>query len=365
MFRTLAITALSLGVLAGCAFDGGGVRGLDGPSQSRRKPIDIRGQVGATLRQFPVAVVIDVDADLATKANPDGSDLLFTGADGETILPFEIERFDPATGALAAWVTVPEIDEFEGDRVFLYYGAADAISQADAFATWGDLFTGVWHLSVDDGAALDSTRRGNHGLSPSSPTTPQSTDGVAGGALEFSAVRADMVTVTEPNDDSLDFGSDSYSLSLWVEVDQSVGPRDTPWSKGANNPSEDGYSVQLGSDEWTASVSSQGTLHSATFGDESEFLGEWTHLAMVVDRDARRLRSYTNGEMLDEVDIGFMGPIENTLDATLGGPPSLFNGRVDEIRVYGAALSDEWIRGEYDNLSAPSVFARVGVEERR
>lgn len=364
MIRTLAIGLVSVGLAAGCVFDQGGVGLDDSLTQSRRKQIDVRVELASGLQDFPVAVVLDVDADLASKANPDGSDLLFTGADGRTVLPFEIESFDSETGSLAAWVTVPEIDAFGGATMFVYYGAANAISQADAADTWGDVFAGVWHLSVEDGAIIDSSQNANHGFAPGASLQPAAAPGVAGAALDFSAVRSHTVTVAEPSNDSLDFGSASYSLSLWVNVEQSVGATDTPWSKGATDTSVPGYNVELGQGDWTANISSLGTLHSASFGDESALLGAWTHLAFVVDRDARTLRTFTNGTESDLVDIGFMGPIENALDATLGGPTALFNGRVDEIRVYGAALSADWIFGEYQNLSDPQSFVRLGVEER-
>jgi len=62
-----------------------------------RKAITIdSSKVSATLSNFPVLVSIASDSDLASKAQSDANDILFTLSDGTTKLAHEIEDFNSA-----------------------------------------------------------------------------------------------------------------------------------------------------------------------------------------------------------------------------------------------------------------------------
>src|SRR3990167_9155351 len=58
---------------------------------------------------FPVLVNLTSDASLATNAQADGDDILFTSSGGATQLSHEIEKYGSSTGALVAWVKVPSL----------------------------------------------------------------------------------------------------------------------------------------------------------------------------------------------------------------------------------------------------------------
>src|SRR3989339_2280431 len=58
---------------------------------------------------FPVLVNLTSDASLATNAQADGDDILFTSSGGATQLKHEIEKYTRATGLLIAWVKVPSL----------------------------------------------------------------------------------------------------------------------------------------------------------------------------------------------------------------------------------------------------------------
>ena len=59
-------------------------------------------------------------------------------ADGETALPHELEAYDGATGALAAWVRVPTLSDAADTELFLYFGAPDTDARRDPAAVWDD-----------------------------------------------------------------------------------------------------------------------------------------------------------------------------------------------------------------------------------
>ncbi|MBE3123082.1 MAG: DUF2341 domain-containing protein, partial [Thermoplasmata archaeon] len=69
-----------------------------------RKSIVIsHAQIAATLTNFPVLISFSADADLATHAQDDGDDIVFTDYNGNT-LHHEIEKYGNVDGHLVCWV---------------------------------------------------------------------------------------------------------------------------------------------------------------------------------------------------------------------------------------------------------------------
>ena len=104
---------------------------------------------------FPVLISI-TDTDLASKAQDDGDDILFTASNGTTKLPHEIENFHKASGTLVAWVRVPTLYDNENTYIYMYYGNATCSSQQNATGVWDGNFKGVWHLSDATTSLIDN-----------------------------------------------------------------------------------------------------------------------------------------------------------------------------------------------------------------
>ena len=51
----------------------------------------------------------------------DGTDILFTAADGLTKLNHEIETYNAATGQLSAWVQIPTLSAPADTVIYVYY----------------------------------------------------------------------------------------------------------------------------------------------------------------------------------------------------------------------------------------------------
>lgn len=89
---------------------------------------------------LPVLVSLDASRIAYEHAAPDGSDLRFTAADGTTLLPHEIERWD-ASGTSTVWV------RSAGETtMWMSYGDASAPPALPATEVWADQFAAVWHL---------------------------------------------------------------------------------------------------------------------------------------------------------------------------------------------------------------------------
>lgn len=84
----------------------------------------------------PVLVEL-IDSGLATGAQADGGDFVFTASDGVTRLDHHIESWNSSTGALTAWVRLPLLSSATDTSLFLYLGNSGAADQSDPVAVWG------------------------------------------------------------------------------------------------------------------------------------------------------------------------------------------------------------------------------------
>ena len=124
----------------GSFFTVGGVESstwFDQGTWAYRKPVVVDSdQVSIDLFDFALMVQV-TDGRLQAAAQPCACDLVFTGADGTTRLDHVVEAYDPGTGALTAWVSVPVLSGSEDTQLFLYYGNPTAVDQEDPSAVFG------------------------------------------------------------------------------------------------------------------------------------------------------------------------------------------------------------------------------------
>jgi MSHA biogenesis protein MshQ len=322
--------------------------GFDPVAAAHRRPIAVAtGQTG-TLSDFPVGVIVAADAALARGARPDGRDLAFS--DGATPLSFEIESYDGTTGALVAWVRVPSLPMTT--TLYLSYGGA--LDLQDPPGTWPGCL-GVWHLG-DSGSANDSVH--GHTLDPpGGARAPATVTGIAGGARDF-VDAGTLLSIANPPDRSLDMGTRSYSVSMWVNVNTSIGMFDMPMYKGGGDATTPGYDVEIGTSAWRTDIGDGTTANYAMF---TTVRGAWVHLVGVADRSTQTLSAYTDAVLSDSISIATIGSIDSPQPLGFGDVSNPFVGVLDELRIYDHGLTPAWIAAEYRNLTDPS-FAVLGPE---
>ena len=133
-----------------------------------RITFDNSGQ-STDLNNLPVLVRLDGALLNYADARPGGQDVRFIDADGVTVLPHEIERWDPA-GTSILWVRVPRVDAGSAtDFIWMYYGQPAAPDAQSPASVWSPDYVGVWHLG---GALTDSTSYGHHGTNNGSTGMP-------------------------------------------------------------------------------------------------------------------------------------------------------------------------------------------------
>ncbi|HEU4913899.1 MAG TPA: DUF2341 domain-containing protein [Candidatus Saccharimonadales bacterium] len=124
-----------------------------------------------TLQDYPL-LVSRTDPELRAAANggrvakTNGGDIRFTLPNG-TKLDHEIEKYDPATGQLIAWVRIPYLSATTNTELWMQYGNASASNQWNNAGTWGPNYKAVYHLADanpnDTFTTLDTTKWGTFG----------------------------------------------------------------------------------------------------------------------------------------------------------------------------------------------------------
>ena len=209
-----------------------------------RKPITIdhskvSGTASSTLNSFPVLVSV-IDPQLkytgygGLVASSTGADILFTKADGTTLLNYEIESYASTTGQLIAWVNIPILSALTDTAIYEYFGNASASTETSGnkTGTWNSNFTSVYHLNNDPAGSApqmkDSTSNGV-GLTEGSGGTYTTITGQTGNGLYLN----------EPNQyggaylnssSSSGTGTGAFTMSTWLYFPSSFFTTDSGYS---------------------------------------------------------------------------------------------------------------------------------------
>ncbi|MFW9861993.1 MAG: DUF2341 domain-containing protein, partial [Candidatus Thorarchaeota archaeon] len=318
-------------------------------------------KVLSNLNDYPLLLDL-YDRDLRTDVQDDGDDIAFKI--GKTVLDYEIEVFDQTWNSthahLIAWVRVPFLSSAVDTEITMLYGNPDIGKQENPNGVWDNRYAGVWHLSESSGDALDSTSYATQGT----PTggVAQGISGYIGQAYDFNGIDG-TVDFGDPSDGHLDFGTSSFSYSIWVRVDSNTGTWQLPFSKGGATSTDTGYEIETTSDgtsmnSWVSdgSIARVTTLTPITFG-------EWVYLVAVVNRETNRVLLFRDGiETGSGQSLTSFGSLSTTQSLYISRPTYELDGVVDEARIALKPLDPNWIYTEYLNQKDPSSFYSVGEE---
>ncbi len=179
------------------------------------------------------------------------------------------------------------------------------------------------------------------------------------------------------SNDNVDFGDLSYtegasslSWSFWVNPN-SVAATKCLWCKYNNAATERSWAIESGTTNAsairatlpTSTTEADGTTYGETPTGQLS-VGVWTHVAVVYDGNAsgnlNRLKIYINGV---KQNLAFAGTIPATTQATTStanaGESSdgarNFSGTLDEMKIYGGALTEAEVKLDYNRGSAISL----------
>ena len=122
----------------------------------RRIVIEQTEIAGAPLHDFPAFISL-ADPWLKDMAHGghvrdvEGRDIHFVDADGASLLPYEIEIFDGASGKLEAWVRLPIVSETADTVFYMVYGGEFEDGPVVPTGVWDATFVALLRPAVDGG----------------------------------------------------------------------------------------------------------------------------------------------------------------------------------------------------------------------
>ena len=116
-----------------------------------------------------VLISLASDSNLASSAQTNGNDILFTDSSGTSKLNHEIESYVSSTGQLIAWVQVPSVSPTTNTVIYMYYGNSSAGNQQSPTAVWDSNYVAVNHFAGPPLSGHDSTSNANNGTLENSP----------------------------------------------------------------------------------------------------------------------------------------------------------------------------------------------------
>ncbi|HEX7361262.1 MAG TPA: LamG domain-containing protein [Bryobacteraceae bacterium] len=323
---------------------------------------------------FPVLVKA-IDASLATVENgghvrnANGYDLVFaTDPAGANLLAWEVQSYDPTSGAIVAWVNIPTLSHTSDTTIFLCY-ANDSVTTdlSNKAGTWNGDYAGVWHLTGNSAAQLaDSTAAADNGAALG---TISIGSGPISGAIAIAGGSGNGVTIGHAK--TLNLGN-VLTLSAWVNPASLNGRLGIFTTRSGNAPG----SWQLEAGSLDGSVSNALGVAGVNTWDaiapsNSATIGAWTQVvftrnggdasnALYVNGSPSAIRipaaaqAYAFADNLDDKQIG-MGTANQ----------QSWNGLLAEFRLSKVARSADWVAAEYANQSSPSTFYALGAEIAR
>ena len=359
-----------------------------------RKPITIdRSKLSdpscaATLTNFPILYKV-TDLDLRSTANggkvtySTGDDIIFRASDLSG-LDHEIEKYDPITGELIAWVRIPSLNTnvaASDTVIYIYYGNSDvASSTQNVSAVWDSNYVGVWHLDespVNGGSHFDSTSNAHNGTwNDVDGFGNSNATGQIDGANDFDG-SDDYIQTTSTELKT----ADNLTLSAWIKADATSFAHHVIWEGQAGGNgwgAEEEMHLSIG-EYTTVGVNDRLSFFLGNIGDpatNTDVLALATDFTDVTNRNfvavtASNLGTspaaelFLNGASV-ATDTGTTALTTRSLWDTnlrIGRDDSsrYFDGVIDEIRISNIVRTACWIDGQHETLSDPGDIGTPGL----
>jgi hypothetical protein len=211
----------------------------------------------------------------------------------------------------------------------------------------------VAHWTFDTGDNLNDTVGSNHGTA----------FGASGPTYDPSGIVGDQALVldgTEPNDVvvvpyAYGLNSTQFTVTLWAKVAGGSETYRTPiCSRSEDGTQTYGFNLYASNgDTWEFWSGTPDALAWQGIGSAPVVEDEWAYLVMTYDATTQLKQLYVNGELDGEQTVPLpVNPLPNALQiggngnsATTTG--AIFNGSIDDVKVYGYVLGAYDIAEEY------------------
>jgi len=271
--------------------------------------------------------------------NVNGYDILFTSANGTSILSHQIETYDPTTGQIDIWVRFPTLSATSDTEFYMYYGKSGVSTDPSSPNVWDSNYKMVLHMNGDtDDAAGEGTDATDSGTSDAA--------GQIGRARNYGENEGDLIQVPDPGSSPLDI-TGNITISFWINIsNRNDGP--DLITKGTYT---DGYSIWITNNGNLRFQINNNALNGSSNNQISN--GTWSYLTFTRSASGRNI--YVNGA-LDASDGSGVSFNTNNDPLYISTTAFDFEGSMDEVRISNTTRSADWIATEYNNQNSPLFF---------
>jgi hypothetical protein len=311
------------------------------------------------LLNFPVLIQL-TDADLRAVnrggkiIHPKGYDIRFTKADGKSVLPAQVESYNPNTGEVNVWVVFDTLSSKSNNLLYMYYSNA-IIKNELANVLWSDNVKGVWHCNGDLNA------KNNRKLKATTIGTSEVKGKIGAGRL-FSSEAKNYASFDYSED--LDIKGD-FTISAWIYLNEK-GREQVIVSNQGDRPG--GYRLLINKNNQLAvdiiNTAGKRISNSGVEGAVKLEMNRWYFVAGVYNSSLNLLQTYVDG-IFDKSLSLIDAPANSSASLQIGrnqfDEDSYFNGVLDEIKVTSAIRTQSWLATEFYNQFAPKSLFSLGA----
>jgi hypothetical protein len=304
--------------------------------------------VAGNIVGFPVLVRLNVTNFTFGQAKVDGSDVRFAKADN-TLLPYEIERWDATKQLAEIWVKVDTVYGNDSSQsITMYWGNTNAgsLSNSNVVFDATNGFSAVWHL---DNTCSDATGNAHNGTNYGAITTP----GNIGSAEKFSGT--DSIVVP-----GLLGTPGNVTLSAWFKADTLTDSGQEIVSIG------DAVLLRGGMKTFgvIGSFASGAKSFVQLYSGQDSASREWHFVAFTFNNGSHVHSLYIDGALVDTVTdtrpINYANLGTNTHIGAHGNGKKYYNSyaAIDEVRVCHIVRNADWMKLSYMNQKTGGVLVQ-------
>ena len=307
------------------------------------------------LANFPILVTLDaqkIPGFYGWHSLSNGGDLRFTDEYGND-LPYDIDTWNP-DGVSKVWVRTVTLNP--GMKIRCHYGKLDVSNASDIWAGAG--YRGVYHMGGTDAQSPVPNAVQANGLGT------LTVDKGSGGDLSlFNVVNGPVGAARNTGYEKTKKAGNYFQIpayegvgsvftvSGWFKLNSSEGIGSARvFSRKNDWGDSDGFEIEMQGATGVGTRGANGGTVGATVPDLSE---DWVHLVFKFDNT--KLTVYGNGEVAIR-DRDIAPATDNGRPLAIGGNATgwenAFAGAVDEVRLYGGTVSDDWVRESYRTVTA-------------